>query len=378
MPEMPHPLAPVAYHVRVPHPVPTVYLHIGAPKTGTTYLQAAMWRNRELLAAHGVTVPGTAMVDHFYAALDIRQLAFKGYDNPLAKGMWGRLSGAALDAPTSKVVLSHEILAGASAEDARRAVESLRPATVHVVYGSRDLARQLPAVWQETLKNGRRHTYRQFLGHTLSAHLRTENQGFWHLQDPVVSLRAWSSAVPPENIHIVTLPQVGTSGSLWDRFCTALEIPADGFDLDIRRSNSSLNRIDAELLRRLNKQLPRDLPWPDYEARVKDRFNALADRATPGPRLVVPVRDRKKVMNLAAEIRAELAKGGYDVVGTLEDLIPAKAAFGKVEPPDQTEVADSAAAMLAELLLEPKPPPAAPSSRPAVERLRRLARRIRR
>src|SRR5215831_17635169 len=33
---------------------PKVFLHIGEPKTGTTFLQQVMWRNRAELAARGV------------------------------------------------------------------------------------------------------------------------------------------------------------------------------------------------------------------------------------------------------------------------------------------------------------------------------------
>ena len=33
---------------------PRVFLHIGEPKTGTTFLQQVMWRNRSELAARGV------------------------------------------------------------------------------------------------------------------------------------------------------------------------------------------------------------------------------------------------------------------------------------------------------------------------------------
>lgn len=37
---------------------PVIYLHIGAPKTGTTYLQNVLWRNRERLRTDGLLYPG--------------------------------------------------------------------------------------------------------------------------------------------------------------------------------------------------------------------------------------------------------------------------------------------------------------------------------
>jgi hypothetical protein len=49
-----------------------VYLHIGAPKTGTTYLQEVLFRNRARLAEHGVLYPGDSTAAHYAAVLDLR------------------------------------------------------------------------------------------------------------------------------------------------------------------------------------------------------------------------------------------------------------------------------------------------------------------
>ena len=50
----------------------SVYLHIGEPKTGTTFVQQVMWRNRAALAAQGVVLPGHHPQDHFRASQDLR------------------------------------------------------------------------------------------------------------------------------------------------------------------------------------------------------------------------------------------------------------------------------------------------------------------
>ncbi len=49
-----------------------VFVHIGEPKTGTTFLQQVMWRNRAELAAQGVVLPGHHPQDHFRASQDLR------------------------------------------------------------------------------------------------------------------------------------------------------------------------------------------------------------------------------------------------------------------------------------------------------------------
>ena len=45
----------------------------------------------------------------------------------------------------------------------RSIVESLAPATVHVVLTARDLARVLPSTWQENIQNGLTWTWPEFL-----------------------------------------------------------------------------------------------------------------------------------------------------------------------------------------------------------------------
>ena len=61
------------------------------------------------------------------------------------------------------MIVSHEILATASRQQVRRALESFGDAEVHVVLSARDLVRQIPAEWQENVKHRRTLGYRAFL-----------------------------------------------------------------------------------------------------------------------------------------------------------------------------------------------------------------------
>ncbi|MBA2559847.1 MAG: hypothetical protein H0V07_08165, partial [Propionibacteriales bacterium] len=144
----------------------------------------------------------------------------------------------------------------------------------------------------------------------------------------------------------------GAPDTLWRRFCQVLDISPEGFDLDVSRPNQSLNTVDAEVLRRLNTVLPSDLPWPDYERIVKRRFKRRADSQTAGERLRVPSEYRDRVVDLAEQTRSGLAASGYQIIGDLDDLIPAEAGFGPVEPVTQRMVAEAAMQMLADVLVE--------------------------
>lgn len=341
------------YDVGVPSSRPTIYLHVGAPKTGTTYLQDVLWQNRRQLARTGVSIPGSGLIDHFRAALDLRDIKFRGYDDPAVPGAWQRLSDKAL-AGTGKVVISHELLAAATEEQVHRVAVTLPDSELHVIYGVRDVARQLPAVWQETLKNRQTRTYEKFLHGALKAQPETRaSSRFWQLQDTLGTLQRWSSVVPTKRIHAITLPQPGAPpDTLWKRFCQALGVAPDGYDLEVARSNASMTLQDAEVLRLLNQALPEDLPWPTYERIIKRRFNMRGSDSRQGDPILVPSRHREAVMALAERTRSGLAVSGYDVIGDLDDLLPPDSSFGAPESLTPDSVTLAAVAVLADIVVE--------------------------
>jgi hypothetical protein len=349
-------------------------VHIGPAKTGTTYLQDVLWRNRDRLVEQGLLFPGRGPVAHFHAALDLRGIQFGGHDDPRVDGAWDRLVALVHDAPGAAVV-THEILAGADDEQIARVGRDFAGREIHVVYGARDLARQLPAVWQESLKNRRWRRFDAFLGAALRPGAEDDPppRGFWRAQDSVATLARWATVA--DQVHVVTLPQSGAPpDTLWRRFATALRLDPDGFDLDVARSNASLSARDAELLRRLNRTLPDDLAWPQYDRIVKRRFNRAANRGADGPRVLVPLSLADEVRARAVATRDSLAASGYDIVGDLEDLLPAAAAFDagpveRIEVPD-----DEVEALAAEVLAEAGRVDVAPA-RKARSLLRRLTTR---
>jgi hypothetical protein len=340
----------------VPARPPAVYLHVGPPKTGTTFLQDVLWRNRETLSTRGLTVPGGKLADHFHAALDLRGIAFGGYDNPAVPGAWDRITARARGAAV-KAVITHEVLAGADVAQVGRAVSDLAPCEVHVVYAVRDLARQLPAVWQEGLKNRRTRTFDRFLDTTLDPEAPLD-RGFWRSQQPLEVLGRWAHHVPADRIYVVTLPPAGGLADgdlLWTRFCTALGIDGSGLDLDVARTNASLTVVQSELLRRLNQAIRDEVDWPAYERLVKSRFNELADAGGSGRRPRIPTHHRQVVQDRAEEIITALRSSEFHVIGDLDDLRPSEASFGRSAKAPPDKVAGAAVSLLAELLVSSDP-----------------------
>lgn len=332
-----------------------VYLHIGAPKTGTTYLQEVLFTNRARLAEHGVLYPGDSRTAHYAAALDLRGMSFGGYDDPDAEGAWEALTRAARVWQGDAVVISHELLAATSTETIPGALAALGGHEVHLVMTVRDLGRQVPAVWQEMVKNRQTVDYPTYLTQ-LTRRRRRGRAGrlFWRQQDVVAALGHWADFVPASRMHLVTVPPAGSSPTLlWERLCQVIGIAADGYQTSVPRTNVSLGLAEAELVRRINVELDARLGWPDYAATVKFWFaEQLLSRRRDSTRARVPDRLRPWFDEASAAMVAGVRERGYDVVGDLDDLRPAYGPPGAAARVEPAEVVDAAAHALAELLAE--------------------------
>src|SRR3712207_6024639 len=126
-----------------------VYLHIGVPKSGTTFLQTAMWNNRARLKAQGFLYPGSKRMDHYHASQAVRGVPAERIGDDA--DAWGRIRQELCDWEGNGLI-SHEFFCMVKPKHSRPALRALQPATVDVVLTARDYVRQFPAVWQEALK----------------------------------------------------------------------------------------------------------------------------------------------------------------------------------------------------------------------------------
>lgn len=301
----------------------TVYLHIGAPKTGTTYLQDRMGRNAASLAAHDVHLPTRSPLVspglfQFRAALDLLGQDWGG-DPGHADGSWAALVKK-VKRRSGTVIISHEILAPAKSHHVARAMNDLAGAEVHVVYTARDLARQLPAAWQESVKQGRKWGYQRFL--------RKSQRGktwFARAFDLPSVLGTWGAHVPPEHIHLVTVPSRGGPESLWDRFCRATGMDPAWAPAESTRANESLGVAETAVLRQLNKRL-------DRQTRREATFDSLIRQMLAeqelvngdSPRITLPPTAYDWVEERSHQWLEWVEQAGVDVVGDVADLLPTR------------------------------------------------------
>lgn len=304
------------------------FLHVGLPKSGTSYLQAVLAENKTRLADRvGLLFPGKSWQDQVKAVRDARSQKRHGGSSGDA-GAWNRLVQEISDWDGDAVV-SMEWLGGAPTDQVAHAVASLAPSRVEVILTVRDLARTIPAAWQEFLQNGEVWSWSEFLGAVSSENPRATPPGnlFWAQQDLGKILAIWRDSVPSPQLHVVTLPPAGTpAGELWSRFSQVLGIDGSLFDASGRGSNESLGRESTELMRRLNEVCrAREVEWKTYEEMFKQ---ALAKRglskrkhAESPPRRLPPELEGWARARTTQQVAA-IAASGAAIVGDLDDLRP--------------------------------------------------------
>lgn len=302
-----------------------VFVHVGAPKTGTTYLQDRLSRNAQALSRQGIHFPSRALVGeaarfHFQAALDLLGQDWGG-DPGHAEGAWPAMVRQ-VRRKSGTVVISHEILAPAPAESIQRLKDDLAGHDLHVVYTARDLARQVPAAWQESIKQGRGWSYAKFL-----TRVRAGRNWFMRAFDLPNVLEAWGAGLPPENVHVITVPPSGAGPDvLWDRFCDVVGIARGSAPEQAERINASMGIEQAQVLRRLNRRLgcrdPRD---PDNELdRLVGTLVEAGTFAGGSRRIELPPAMQEWAAQQAAEWVDWLQRSGTHVVGDAEELRPAQ------------------------------------------------------
>ncbi len=310
-----------------------VVLHVGAMKSGTSYLQAQLFANKEALAQQGVLVPGSGWGDQVAGVLDV--LGKLRYGREPVDGAWQKLMDD-VDVWPGTAVVSMEFLGPVSRDKVRHVVGTVRALSsaprVSVVLTARDLNRSIAAMWQETVQNGRWWTWQEYLDGVEEARPRPERDDdaitkagrtFWRQQNLVRISRRWSLAEGVSDYSFITVPAPGAPPELlMQRFAEVIGFTAN----DLKpgpRANASLGAASAEALRRVNVHLAEcGLEFP-LGARLRKHVLAkeiLAGRSGEEPKIGLPV--APWVKDYAAYMVNELRGMGIEPVGDWSDLDP--------------------------------------------------------
>ena len=313
-----------------------VVLHVGAMKSGTSALQSLLFTNAAELRKQGVLVPGNGFRDQVRAVQDVLGTDAVTYiDN--VEGAWDALLRR-IEPWSGTAVVSMELLAGCRPHKAAHVVEMLGDTQVEVVLTVRDLNRNIPAMWQETLQNGKHWTWPQYLRGVRRGRpdatdeeraavrpgpVAKAGRSFWRQQDVSRIARTWTDVVGVDRLTLVTVPHPGAPRSLLvERFAEAV-----GFDLtglvEAPSRNPSLGAASAQALRRLNAALAEEgLSFPHGRSVRKHVLakQLLASHRGEEPAIGLPVADW--VHDTSKSMVRSVQELGVRLVGDWGDLEP--------------------------------------------------------
>ena len=364
-----------------------VFLHVGVPKSGTSFLQATLRSNADRLREGGVWYPTQQHRGLFHAALELTG-NHPGWGVPQHRvdGSWAALCTKAKRRGGTSV-FSNELFSNVEADGVPDALAHLDGAEVHVIVTARDLARQLPAEWQEGVKHGRGLRFDEFLSRVLDpGRTHSHASKFWRHQDLAAILDRWGRHLPPERVHVVTCPPPGAPRDLlWKRFCSVIGIDGSAAVFPEVGANTSLGVTAVDVLARVNRRLRKGQAPPHLRRTVKQVLVNEALRSDGSQRVTTPAAIVPQLEEITAHWVRRIEAAGYDVEGDLDDLTPrlvdgGVAADHRVSARASRDLAIDAVAMLtkevAALRAELRDLQAGPRRRAGESRTRALARRV--
>lgn len=311
-----------------------MFFHVGLPKTGTTYLQTALWAAAETprLRRAGVLLPGHGHREHLWAALDLQGRRLDRRD-PRAIGSWSRLVREASDFDGT-VLFTHEFFSAAGKESATRALTAFPGAEVHLVVTARDAGSMLLSGWQEAVKNGST-TSLNDLARGVSAGGREFSWRTWGLRGV---LRRWASSLPPERVHVLPVPDRSEGPTrLWENFASVVGLDPADFPPPERAVNATLGAVQVELLRRVNGSVSGFGSPVDRGTWIRGYLaEGLLARAE-GDRLALTDEQFEQCARRSERAVDHVLKRGYDVVGSLDGLRPREATLTGRRPETVTD-----------------------------------------
>jgi hypothetical protein len=329
-----------------------LFLHIGPPKTGTSFLQAAWFKHRREMADQGVLYAGDQLMDQFRASavvLGKRRVVDRMPPEHLTA--WTRIADA-VRAWDGDAIMSSEHYAIGSPHQVDDVIEEVNGLAdeVHLLVTVRDLGRLLPAAWQQSVKQGSAQTFDEFW----RTRVDDPDHSFWRAQDLPTMLDRWTTTIPAERVHLVVH---GPSGSprdlLWERVCSVTGVDATILG-PVHLTNESVGVTQIEFLRRVNADLPADRDRVDMGRMTKSFVtNRVLSQTGSKSSFALPEAVHDSLVKHGQDVVAALRDRGYDVVGDLDDLVPAPAS-GLGRAPDSvtdTEVAEVASEAFARLMV---------------------------
>ena len=333
-----------------------VFLHLGLAGTGAAFIEPALLVHAEGLAAVGVSAPAISQEELFRVALEIRRTHKEhGYQRTEVEGTWAEVCRR-FRRTQGTVVLSHELLAAAAADQAAQLLDALAGLEVHLVLTVRDPGTQVLAQWSEQVKAGGSLSFAEFREQILAPDSGSDTAlQFWAGQDVEAVLARWGALVPSERVHVLPVPHTDDPRpAVWAELGRLVGFDAAAFPLGARAIQPALGSTEVAVLRGVNQAIDGQIDGQLRRTVVK-RYFAERVLGTGEARVASVPRDLyDDLVVLAERWQKAIANGGYDVRGSLDDLLPLKPAKGTFAPDDvrKTDRLRSTTDALAQVLVE--------------------------
>jgi hypothetical protein len=338
-------------------------LHIGLEHTGADGVTAGLAEHRERLLELGVRCPARTPDDSLRAAIEMRRLHKTwGFKRREVEGAWAdlvrraRKQGATAHAA---VVVSEELLAGASSDQVALLLDSLGGFEVHVVATLRDPASQLVDGWAGAVRAGGSLSLRRYSRRVLDSGRETEEaREFWAGQDVPAVLERWRAELrSPDRLHVVVpAPGQDRTEATWRTIAELVGVEAEG--LPVREpARAPLGPVGLGVLRHVNRAVDGRAQVRESRASLDQQLRAHEpDGATDSTTGGLSPELHDELCDLADAWAKAVAEGGYSLAGETAHLQPASPlALGAAYAAD-TSTTDqrlaSATDALADLLVE--------------------------
>lgn len=333
------------------------FVHIGLNGTGTAFLDGALATHAESLRESGLALAAGSAEEMFLAAVEITR-DHRAWDLHRAdvEGSWARICRRGVKAKADFLV-TQDLLAGATKDQAALLLDGLAGLEAHLIVTVRDPASTLLGEWEEATKAGQSVSFRRFQERVMDPERAHDDAStFWSAQELSEVLDRWAAQLKPERVHIIVVPREGdTRGFIWDALGKIIGFDAEPLSLPgVDTAPASLGRRELSVLRSVNKSIDGRISGQLRRTVLKrffaERVLSPSDAAPP----VVPADLYDDLLVLAERWSKKVADAGYDVHGTLDDLLPAKP-DRKALPPDEVAAKDQLQATtdaLADVLVE--------------------------
>jgi hypothetical protein len=299
-------------------------IHIGAPKCGSTTLQALWHANRAELERAGVHYVGnrTHWAAPAKAVAGVKQ-RISGVVPPLSN--WEALTKEVRATTERLALISSEWYASATKEAVHRIVRDLERERLHAVLVVRPIAKTLPSAWQQRLKFGYRHSFSHWLGRLLvdtqpPGHSAQNLHGrFWrkHRYDQIAM--RWVDALGPDRVTVIVADEQNRPFVV-DSFSSILGIEPAKMTALPPKTNPSLSQFEAEVLLKVNQRyVELGGTQNEYKKLVWRTFDGFVNhlQAASSERTRIPEESVKDVERMSLQIENGLRESGVRIIGNL-------------------------------------------------------------